>query len=159
MWGIYFIARFLVLNEKMSSVGIYLLIVGVVIIIVFGEQKKDGIVKGIFRGLIKLPPNIMTGIGSFSDLVSYLRLFAVGLATKEVAVTFNTMAMDLGFGSFLLLPVTILILMFGHTINLALAAMAVLVHGVRLNLLECSKHLNIQWSGIPYRPFKLSELK
>jgi len=123
-------------------------------IALFGEQKKDGIAKGVLTGLAKFPFNALQYISSFSDLVSYVRLFAVGIATREVAVAFNSMALDLGFDSFATLTGAILILIFGHSVNLLLGAMAILVHGIRLNIIECANHLNVQWSGIPYNPFK-----
>jgi len=40
-----------------------------------------------------------------------------------------------------------------HVLNISLCALAVLVHGVRLNALEFSSHLGIQWAGIKYAPF------
>ena len=46
-----------------------------------------------------------------------------------------------------------LIAVFGHSLNLLLCAMGVLVHGVRVNTLEFSAHLGLQWSGVAYRPF------
>jgi V/A-type H+-transporting ATPase subunit I len=100
----------------------------------------------------------LTGIGCLSDLISYIRLFAIGLATREVALAFNNMAGDIGFSDAKSIVIAIIILIFGHTINIMLGAMSVLVHGIRLNLLEFSKHLNIQWSGINYRPFKRESL-
>lgn len=156
IWGIYFLAGLLVLNKEMNALGVLLLLVGVIMVISFEEQGEDGIVKGFLHGLVKLPLNALVGIGSFSDLISYLRLFAVGLATKEVAVAFNGMARDFGSDGSLSLLGAILILIFGHSINLLLGAMAVFVHGVRLNILECSRHLNIQWAGITYQPFKIA---
>jgi V/A-type H+-transporting ATPase subunit I len=47
----------------------------------------------------------------------------------------------------------IALLVFGHSLNLALNALSVLVHGVRLNTLEFSGHAGLTWSGIPYKPF------
>ena len=158
VWGIYFMAGFLVLNDKISFPGISLLFIGTIMIILFGEQKKEGVVNGILSGLARFPLNLLTGIGSFSDLISYIRLFAVGLATKEVAVAVNAMAKEFGFDNLLSFSTAILILVLGHSINLLFGAMAILVHGVRLNILECSKHLNIQWSGIAYNPFRRSEM-
>ncbi|MDY7032473.1 MAG: ATPase, partial [Thermodesulfobacteriota bacterium] len=155
VWGIYWIARFLVLSEEMNPLGLSLTIAGMSLVVLFGSQGKDGLIRGFVKGLTDLPINALTGIGSLSDLVSYIRLFAVGLATKEVAVAFNNMAADAGFEGAVSIMIAVFILIFGHTINIMLAAMAVLVHGIRLNLLEFSRHLNIEWSGIPFRPFKV----
>ncbi len=154
VWGIYYIVRFLLLNEKMSIIVVYLIGYWVVTLILFGEQRGDGFAKGILRGITNLLINIISGIGCLSDLISYIRLFAIGLATREVALAFNNMAGDVGFSNVKSIIVAIFILIFGHTINIMLGAMSVLVHGIRLNLLEFSKHLNIQWSGITYRPFR-----
>jgi V/A-type H+-transporting ATPase subunit I len=46
-----------------------------------------------------------------------------------------------------------LVLFFGHTLNILLAAMGVLVHGVRLNTLEFAGHMGLRWSGHRYAPF------
>ena len=158
VWGIYFVVKFLLLNEELTVFAFYLIGYWVVVIVLFGEQKGDGFVKGIFRGITNLLINVITGIGCLSDLISYIRLFAIGLATREVAIAFNNMAGDIGFSNTKSVIIAIFILIFGHTINIMLGAMSVLVHGIRLNLLEFSKHLNIQWSGITYRPFKTERL-
>ena len=155
VWGIYFIVKFLLLNEELSIVALFLVGYWAVTLILFGEQREDGFAKGLFRGITNFLINVVTGIGCLSDLISYIRLFAIGLATREVAAAFNNMAADTGFSDIKSIVTAVFILMFGHTINILLGAMSVLVHGIRLNLLEFSKHLNIQWSGINYRPYKI----
>lgn len=159
IWGIYCIAKALILNTPMTDFLPSLIIIGTMMVIIFGEQNEEGFIKGILKGIIQSPSNILNVIGSFSDLVSYIRLFAVGLAAKEVAVAFNNLSMDVGFGSFFSILGASLILLFGHAVNILLGAMSVLVHGIRLNFLEFSKHLNLEWSGIPYKPFKSSTSK
>ena len=154
VWGIYYIVRFLLLNEELSIIAFVLVGYWAVTLILFGEQREDGFAKGLFRGITNYLISVVTGIGCLSDLISYIRLFAIGLATREVAIAFNNMAGDIGFSNVKSTVIAIFILIFGHTINIMLGAMSVLVHGIRLNLLEFSKHLNIQWSGITYRPFK-----
>jgi V/A-type H+/Na+-transporting ATPase subunit I len=155
VWGIYYIVRFLLLNEELSIIVFFLVGYWATMLILFGEQREDGFAKGLFRGITSFLINVVTGIGCLSDLISYIRLFAIGLATREVAIAFNNMAGDFGFRDVKSIVIAICILIFGHTINIMLGAMSVLVHGIRLNLLEFSKHLNVQWSGIIYRPFKI----
>jgi V/A-type H+-transporting ATPase subunit I len=92
-------------------------------------------------------------ISSFSDIVSYLRLFAVGFATVVVAESFNNMALGGGISGVLSGIAAVLILFLGHTLNILLGCMAVIVHGIRLNMLEFSGHLGMQWSGKKYEPF------
>ncbi|MEM6486740.1 MAG: V-type ATP synthase subunit I [Pseudomonadota bacterium] len=73
----------------------------------------------------------------FGDILSYMRLFALGLASASLAGTFNALAGDIGAG----LPgigllLAIVVLAFGHTINLLLGIMSGAVHGLRLNFIE-----------------------
>ena len=74
-------------------------------------------------------------------------LFAVGFATVAVADAANAMPEALpgvGYG----------FMVFLHPLNLILAAMAILVHAIRLNVLEFSGHLGLEWVGFRYNPFK-----
>jgi len=48
----------------------------------------------------------------------------------------------------------IILLLFGHGLNIILSVLSVIVHGVRLNMLEFSGHLGMEWSGYKYEPFK-----
>ena len=93
-------------------------------------------------------------VGSFTDTLSYVRLFAVGMSGTYMAMSFNDMAMTVWHTSPWCIPVAILIMLLGHALNAALAFMGVLVHGVRLNTLEFSNHANIRWGGRPYRPLE-----
>ena len=47
-----------------------------------------------------------------------------------------------------------LILLFGHSLNIVMGALSVIVHGVRLNMLEYAGHRGIEWTGIQYDPFR-----
>jgi len=88
-------------------------------------------------------------IGAFGDTLSYIRLAAVGLASFYLAVAIDTLAGQAADVTWLAaLP----ILLVGHTMNMTLSLVAILAHGVRLNLLEFSNHSGLQWAGYPYRP-------
>ncbi len=109
---------------------------------------------GLGMGLLRLPLHFLSFVSAFSDAVSYIRLFAVGLATLEVAAAFNNIAAGIGWHSVTAAVGASLIVILGHTVNLLLAAMGVLVHGIRLNLLEFSRNLGMAWVGTPYDPFR-----
>jgi len=83
--------------------------------------------------------------------MSYVRLMAVGIATYYIATAFNLLSWQLAQAATWLAAVPVLL--FGHGLNIALALLAVLVHGVRLNMLEFSSNAGVQWSGYPYEPF------
>jgi len=90
-------------------------------------------------------------VNVFSDIMSYIRLWAVGLAGLAISQTINEMA-----GPFLggaVIFVGVLVLFFGHGLNYVMAVLSVIVHGVRLNTLEFSNHLGLTWSGFKYEPF------
>lgn len=93
-------------------------------------------------------------VSSFVDVLSYIRLFAVGMSSFYLAKCFNDMAGTLREQSDWMIPVAVLVLLFGHVLNIALAAMGVLVHGVRLNTLEFSSHLGLRWGGTVFTPFR-----
>jgi V/A-type H+-transporting ATPase subunit I len=96
--------------------------------------------------------SVVLGITNvFSDIMSYIRLWAVGLAGASISSTVNTMAGPL-LGNFLIF-IGIILLVFGHGLNVVLNVLSVLVHGVRLNTLEFSSHLGLTWSGFMYKPF------
>ena len=98
-----------------------------------------------------LPLNIISSMG---DIISYLRLYAVGLASVKVAQNFDTMAAGLGMPLLLKIPVMVLILLAGHAINFAMGGLSILVHAVRLNTLEFSGAKGVTWSGHEFKPFR-----
>ena len=50
--------------------------------------------------------------------------------------------------------IAVFVLLAGHALNIVLGLMSIIVHGVRLNMLEFSGHLGMEWSGKEYAPFK-----
>ena len=150
LWAMYFVAGELVLMDPMPAFTLPLFGAGVVLVLFFSHPNRNPF-KAMGAALTGLPLDV---IGAFSDVVSYIRLFAVGFATLIVAESFNGMALGIGFATVTDGLVAALILFVGHGINIVLALLAVVVHGIRLNMLEFSGHLGMQWSGRPYRPFR-----
>ena len=93
-------------------------------------------------------------INSFVDLLSYIRLFAVGLAGLYLAQSFNGMATGVMSSGVIGFVAGLVILFLGHLLNIALTILSIMVHGVRLNTLEFSNHIGLQWTGFAYKPFK-----
>lgn len=105
--------------------------------------------RGVSLGM--LPLNVMSAMG---DIISYVRLFAVGYASLQVAKNFNEMALGLDLPAAVKVVPVVLILLLGHGINFALAGLSILVHAVRLNTLEFSNHKGLTWSGYAFSPFR-----
>ncbi len=150
IWAAYFLACMFVLKQPVPSYFAYLLAtgVGLVLFTIFADRQKRK------HAPIEIWDLFMSSISAFADTMSYIRLFAVGLATLAVAQSFNSMAMTIGFGGVVSGFFASLILFLGHTLNIVLALMAVVVHGVRLNMLEFSGHVGNTWSGYDYSPFE-----
>ena len=91
-------------------------------------------------------------VNVFSDIVSYIRLWAVGLAGAAISNTVNTLAGPI-LGHAILFIAAIILLVFGHGLNMILNVLSVIVHGVRLNTLEFCTHIGMSWSGVKYQPF------
>jgi V/A-type H+-transporting ATPase subunit I len=97
--------------------------------------------------------SVILGIANvFSDIMSYIRLWAVGLAGAAIASTVNSMAGPM-LGHLIFFVFGIILLVFGHGLNIVLNVLSVLVHGVRLNTLEFSGHAGLTWAGYAYKPF------
>ena len=93
----------------------------------------------------------------FGDLLSYLRLFALGLASASLAATFNQLAADIhsanpGLG----LLFAGIVLLFGHSINILIGIMSGVVHGLRLNYIEFFGW-GLTEEGYPFRAFAKRE--
>jgi len=123
--------------------------VSCLLIALFMLKKEDLKTEG--ASLAMFPLNVISCLG---DIISYVRLFAVGLASVKVAESFNDMAVGLNLPLYLKIIPMLLILLAGHALNFAMAGLSVLVHAVRLNILEFSNHKGVSWSGQPYSPFK-----
>ena len=109
--------------------------------------------EGIKESLASFFTNFLDTISCFSNVMSYIRLFAVGLASLAIAQSFNGMAEGVMHG--FTIPLGILILVLGHAVNLVMGFLSIIVHGVRLNIMEFSGQVGVEWSGYKYEPFSL----
>ena len=143
-WMMFFLVCQMILGHEFPQEALYAGIVGVVLILVGAVAKAEWFSIGM------LPLNLVSNL---VDVISYIRLFAVGMAGYSVANAFNGMVAPL-FGSIPGAMGAALILLLVHALNIALAVMGVAVHAVRLNTLEFSNNVGIEWSGNHYAPFK-----
>ena len=97
--------------------------------------------------------NMATGL--LGDVLSYIRLFALGLSGSILGLVFNDLAMNMKpdipvLGTIVML----LILVFGHTMNIALSALSAFVHPMRLTFVEFYKNSGFVGGAKQYEPFK-----
>lgn len=105
----------------------------------------------LFRGFL----GVYNGVQFFADILSYLRIFALGLSGALIAQNFNMLAMmvwDAGPLYFTIIPAT-LIFVAGHALNIALCIMGGVIHGLRLNFLEWYRWC-FDGGGRPFKAFK-----
>jgi V/A-type H+-transporting ATPase subunit I len=121
------------------------------IMILFFTKPSLNIVDSLIAGLGSIASNAS---GMFSDILSYIRLWAVGLAGGKVASAFNSIGGIVASIPVIGVVIQIIIFVAGHLLNIALSCISVLAHAVRLNLLEFSSHLGLEWAGREYDPFK-----
>ncbi|NCA68920.1 MAG: V-type ATP synthase subunit I [Sphingobacteriia bacterium] len=128
------------------------------ILLIGSDRPIDGL-KSVLLRLFDGLSNLVRVTQVFGDVLSYLRLFALGLASASMAMTFNGLARAVadelpGIG----LLLAILILLAGHGLNLLLALMSGVVHGLRLNFIEFYNWA-LAGEGYPFKPFKRTELR
>lgn len=171
-------------KESLSAWGWWLFIVGGVVVgtltflsVIPPEVSKWAFIAvggigavGIYL-LNNLRRNVLVNIGAglwdtynmasglLGDTLSYIRLFALGLAGGMLGQTFNNLALMvvegregvaaifgwIGFG---------LIIVVGHTLNIAMSCLSAFVHPLRLTFVEYFKNVGYQGKGLEYRPFK-----
>ena len=164
LFGIYYVVLSLVVNAQVFSFGlviggiplgtlaIALVAVGFCLSFIFANYEGN-IVKSILSSLTNIVSVLLGVVNVFSDIVSYIRLWAVGLAGAAISATVNELAGPL-LGNFMFMILAIILLVFGHGLNMVLNVLSVIVHGIRLNTLEFSSHLDMSWSGHKFKPFE-----
>ncbi len=159
--GVFFLVRNLVLDAEtypMPVWALYAILAGFGLNFIFANyQGGRGLLRGIISGVLESLKNIVSVllgvVNVFADIVSYIRLWAVGLAGAAISQTVNGMAGPL-FGHMALFLAGVVLVLFGHGLNIVMSVLSVIVHGVRLNMLEFSGHLGMEWSGYKYEPFR-----
>jgi vacuolar-type H+-ATPase subunit I/STV1 len=146
-------------NEAVIVVAQTMALVGVLLITLFTSErplnKPTDYAWRLFDGVCSL--NGLMGL--FGDVLSYMRLFALGLASSSLAMTFN----ELASSAYASLPglgflAAILILIIGHALNFALSLISGVVHGLRLNFIEFYKW-GLPEEGFAFQNFSRKEVK
>jgi V/A-type H+-transporting ATPase subunit I len=151
--AMYLLSLYLVIGEKISITPIFAVILGAfVIVVLFGGMSPDkSFGQGLKAGLGNAFTVFLDTISCFGNVMSYIRLFAVGMASLAIAQSFNDIAA--GFKGPLIV-LAVIVLLIGHGLNLIMALLSVVVHGVRLNVLEFSGQAGLEWTGVAYEPFQ-----
>ena len=134
----------------LSSVGSTMAIIGAAGLILTQGRTQPTIIKKFLSGLLSL----YDITGYLSDVLSYSRLLALGLATGVIALAINTMA-GLLAGSIPGYIVMVLLLIAGHTFNLVINTLGSYIHSSRLQYIEFYNRF-YEGGGRAFLPFRLN---
>ena len=139
----------IMLLKKLGMVSMMTVFAGTAMIVFFGSPKKGPLVS-FGMGLADLY-NI-TGV--MGDLLSYIRLFALGVSSAILGLVVNSIALSAKGIPVVGFVIFILILVIGHTANLMLASLSAFVHPMRLTFVEFYKNTGFDGGGKKYDPFE-----
>jgi V/A-type H+-transporting ATPase subunit I len=129
-------------KQTATQIGLQVIYTGVITAMVFSLLQKR--LKGIGE--------ISTLIAVFADVLSYLRLYALGLSTAIMAETFNELGEMVG------LFLGVLVILAGHSITILMGLMTGMIHGLRLNFIEWYHH-SFVGGGRLFRPLMCFKTK
>ena len=169
IWGMFYVVLSMVVSSALFPLGLVVnnIPVGTIAIALIGggfalsfifSNYEGNIGASILESCKNIISVLLGVVNVFSDIVSYIRLWAVGLAGSAISNTVNEMAGPL-LGHAITFIAFVALIAFGHGLNMVLNLLSVIVHGVRLNTLEFSTHLGMSWSGFKYNPFAEKENK
>jgi V/A-type H+-transporting ATPase subunit I len=161
----------------LSSVGWLILIISIILKSIGLFDGKNLIyiyysllaISGVFILLLNNPGvNVFSRIGSgiwdsygmvtglFGDLLSYIRLFALGISSAILGFVFNDISLqflDIPYVGWLFF---LLLLIVGHTINIFMATLGGFIHPMRLTFVEFYKNAGFEGGGKKYNPFNIN---
>lgn len=138
-------------NQELISILFYVLFGASGILILFMNNPDKNIFLNFGSGLWDVY-SVVTGL--LGDMLSYIRLFALGVSSAILGFVFNSLATEMS-GS---VPVVsqiifVVILLIGHGLNIFMASLGAFVHPLRLTFVEFYKNAGFQGGGKPYSPF------
>jgi V/A-type H+-transporting ATPase subunit I len=153
-WLIFLTGIIMVLLQNMiapifGKIAWILLIIGILTLVTTQGRTNKNIILRIGSGILSL----YDITGYFSDVLSYSRLFALGLATGIIATMFNMLA-EMANMPYIGIFLTILILFIGHVFNLLISGLSAFIHDARLQYVEFFTKF-YKAGGISFKPFGL----
>ena len=126
------------------------LALGVLLVLFFHDMKAPILIRAA-SGILPLF-FILTGI--LGDVLSYVRLFALGVASSVLGLVVNQIGMQIMGDSWWGIILGVIFLLLGHSLNFALAALGSFVHPLRLTFVEFYNNAQFEGGGIPYKPLR-----
>jgi V/A-type H+/Na+-transporting ATPase subunit I len=137
-------------SKLIPDVSFYLIWVGVGMILLFNDPSANIFVR-LGKGIWEL-----YGIsGVFGDVLSYVRLFALGISGAILGFVVNTIALQIKGSMPVVGPILFVVfLIIGHGANLLISSLGSFVHPMRLTFVEFYKNAGFAGGGKEYKPFR-----
>ncbi len=141
-----------VYSQEQLTIPFYALLAVSGILILFLNNPEKNLLINLGSGLWNTY-NMITGV--LGDLLSYIRLFALGISTAILGYVFNSLAVQMsGDIPVLNIIIMVIILVIGHSINLFMSGLGSFVHPMRLTFVEFYKNADFTGGGKKYNPFR-----
>ena len=147
-WYLFLTGLMFMALPALSVIGKYMAIIGTVGLVATQGRTKKGILNKLISGVLSL----YNVTGFLGDVLSYSRLFALGLATGVIGTVVNSMSVMLK-GSFIGTIFMVFFMILGHTFNIAINVLGAYVHASRLQYVEFFGKF-FEGDGKPYTPFR-----
>lgn len=128
-----------------------LLLIGGVLLVLFFHDMAQALPTRAATGLLPLF-FIFTGV--LGDVLSYVRLFALGVASAVLGLVVNQIGLQIMGNSWWGIVIGVIFLLFGHSLNFCIAVLGSFVHPLRLTFVEFYNNAQFKGGGKEYRPFQ-----
>jgi V/A-type H+-transporting ATPase subunit I len=130
----------------------FLILASSLVMILFMNNPDKGLLGNFGKGLGDI---YFTATGVFGDVLSYIRLFALGISSAILGYVFNYLALEMSGDTIIVSQIVfLLILVVGHSLNIFMATLGAFVHPLRLTFVEFYKNAGFMGGGSEYKPFK-----
>lgn len=138
-------------SAKFAGIAQYVILAIAGVLILLLNNPKRNVLMNFGVGLWDVYSMATSLLG---DILSYIRLFALGVSSAILGLVFNSMAMTMKPDNPVLGPlVMIIILIIGHSITIFMASLGAFVHPIRLTFVEFYKNAGFTGGGKAYQPF------
>ncbi len=130
----------------------WVIFVAGILLVLFFHDPDTPLLRRIGGGFL---PLYFIFTGFLGDVLSYIRLFALGAASSILGLVVNQIGLGMMEGAGILgIAGAVLFLVFGHSLNFALATLGAFVHPLRLTFVEFYSNAEFKGGGVPYQPFR-----
>lgn len=151
------LGRFFTAFKSLKAVPLTAALFGLALLLAFNGVEHG--TKPFLRPLTGLWELYGLATGIPGDILSYLRLFALGLAGGLLGEAMNTIALMVRGDSPAGFVFMVVVLVGGHALNFGIGLLSAFVHSLRLTFVEFYKSVGFAGGGTPYKPFMLEEAK